>query len=88
MLDVQRGFDAGVDKKDYLLLCGGIALIIGDSENEVIFKIGLPAGIEMGLDGDKIWLYEGRKIDLIFRDERLRGWSRFRYEEDKSKQEK
>ena len=85
VLDAQRGFDAGVDKKDYLLISGNIALIIGDSEKEVIFKIGLPDIIERGLDGDGIWLYGERKIDLIFRDERLRGWSRFRYGEDKSK---
>ncbi|MCK4519854.1 MAG: hypothetical protein KAT96_01650 [Candidatus Omnitrophica bacterium] len=85
MLDVQTGFDAGTDMKDYYLIGNDIALIVGDSKNEIIFKIGLPDRIEAALDGDEIWLYERRGIDLFFRDGRLRGWSLFGYEKGENK---
>ncbi|MFH1519917.1 MAG: hypothetical protein ABIE75_05050 [Candidatus Omnitrophota bacterium] len=84
-LDVKSGFDTGARGKDYHLIGEDAAIIIGDTEREVIFKIGLPARIEMGLDGDECWLYDGRRIELFLRDGRLRDWSFSRYEGDKSK---
>lgn len=75
MVDTQTGFDSGVDSKDYYLIGDRTALIIGDSKKDVIFKMGLPNEIKTALSGDQIWLYESKKIDLFFRDNRLKNWS-------------
>jgi len=88
VIGVRSGFDRGVDKKSYCLVGEDIALIIGDSKNDIIFKIGLPGKTGMELDGYENWMYEEKEIDLFFRDGRLRGWSYSRYEEDKINQEK
>jgi hypothetical protein len=74
-LDVKRGFDQGVDKKDYYVIKQGVALIIGDTEKEVIVKIGLPDEISTTLDGHKKWLYKNRKINLFFKNKRLNSWN-------------
>lgn len=86
--DVNKGFDQGVDKKDYCVISEDIALIIGDTKNDIIFKIGLPTKIKSELDGYENWMYEEKEIDLFFRDDRLRGWSYSRYEKGKINQEK
>ena len=87
-LDVNKGFDQGVDKKDYYLINEDVALIVGDSKDEVIFKIGLPDSIKMELDGHESWIYKERKIDLFFSDGRLRSWSCSRYEDAKTDEAK
>jgi hypothetical protein len=76
-IDVKTGFDQGVDKKDYYLISEEVALIAGDTKNQVIFKIGLPDNTDIGLDGYEQWFYEARGLVLFFRDDRLRGWSPF-----------
>ena len=85
MLDVQTGFDSGAHVKDYYLVSDDIALIVGDSKNETIFKIGLPDKTEVALGGDEIWLYGKRGIDLFFRGNRLKGWSLSGYEKGENK---
>jgi len=85
--DLNKGFDQGLDKKDYYVISEDIALIIGDTKNDIVFKIGLPAKIEIGLDGYENWMYEEKKIDLFFRGNRLRDWSCSRYEEAKVQEE-
>ena len=86
--DVNKGFDQGVDKKDYYVISEDIALIVGDTKNDVIFKLGLPTKIKTELDGSESWMYEEEKIDLFFSGKRLRGWSCSRYEETKVGEEK
>jgi len=86
--DVNKGFDQGVDKKDYYVISEDIALIIGDTKNDIVFKVGLPAKIKIELDGYENWMYEDKKIDLFFVGNRLRGWSCSRYEEARVQEEK
>ena len=87
-LDVNKGFDQGVDKKDYYMISENVALIVSDTKNDVIFKIGLPNETKIELDGYENWSYEDRKIDLFFKADRLRGWSSSKYEEAKVQEEK
>ena len=87
-LDVNKGFDQGVDKKSYCIIDEDIALIVGDTKNDIVFKIGLPTKVETGLDGYENWMYEEKKIDLFFSGKRLKGWSCSRYEEAKVPEEK
>ncbi len=88
VVGVRNGFDQGVDKKSYCLVGEDIVLIIGDTKNDVIFKIGLPTKTKIELDGYENWMYEEKRIDLFFRGKRLRGWSCSRYEEAKVPEEK
>jgi len=87
-LDVNKGFDQGVDKKDYYMISENLALINGDTKDDVIFKIGLPTETRIELDGYENWRYQDRKIDLFFKADRLRGWSSSRYEEAKAQEKK
>ena len=88
VLSIKSGFDQGVDKKSYRIVGEDITLIIGDTKNDIIFKIGLPTKTKIELDGYENWMYEDEKIDLFFRGNRLRGWSCSRYEETKVQEEK
>ena len=74
-LDVKTGFDEGADKKDYHLFEDGVGLVIGDTKNEVTLKIGLPDKVDTTFEGYETWEYDQRKIKLVFREERLNGWS-------------
>lgn len=86
-LDVNKGFDQGVDKKDYYLISEDVAIIARDTKDEVVFKIGLPTRVETDLDGYECWVYEDKKIDLFFGDNRLSSWSSSRYEEARAEEE-
>ncbi len=88
VVGVRNGFDQGVDKKSYCIVGEDIVLIIGDTKDDIIFKIGLPTRTKIELDGYENWMYEERKIDLLFSGKRLRGWSYSRYEEAKVQEEK
>ena len=88
VVGLRSGFDQGVDKKSYYVIDQDTTLIIGDSKNNIIFKLGLPTKTKMELDGYENWMYEEKEIDLFFRDNRLSGWSSSRYEEGKINQEK
>jgi len=88
IVGLRSGFDQGVDKKSYRVVGEDIALIIGDTKNDIVFKIGLPTKTKIELDGYENWMYEEEKIDLFFRGKRLRGWSCSRYEEAKVQEEK
>ncbi len=87
-LDINKGFDQGVDRKDYYMISEDVALIVSDTKNDVIFKIGLPAKTNIELDGYESWSYEDRRIDLFFKGDRLRSWSSSRYEEAEVQEEK
>ena len=87
VVGVRNGFDQGVDKKSYCIVGEDIVLIIGDTKDDIIFKIGLPTRTKIELDGYENWMYEERKIDLLFSGKRLRGWSYSRYEEAKVQEE-
>lgn len=76
-LDIKKGFDEGGDKKDYCVVGEGIAFVIGDSKNEVIAGIGLPDKVETTLAGHESWIYEDRKINLFFKEDRFDGWNFF-----------
>jgi len=73
-LDMQKGFGEGGNKKDYLILENGNSLIIGDSKNEVIAKIGIPDQVKTTIEGYESWVYESEKITLLFKGERLNDW--------------
>lgn len=88
VVGLKSGFDRGVDKKSYYIVGEDIALIIGDTKNDIVFKMGLPAKTKIELDGYENWMYEDKKIDLFFSGNRLRGWSCSRYEEAKVQKEK
>ena len=88
VVGVHSGFDQGVDKKSYCVVGEDITLIIGDTKNDITFKIGLPTKTKIELDGYENWMYEDRKIDLFFSGNRLKSWSCSRYEEAKVSEEK
>ena len=87
VVGMQNGFDQGVDKKSYRVIGENITLIIGDTKNDIVFKIGLPTKTKLELDGYENWMYDDRKIDLFFSGNRLRGWSSSRYEKAKVQEE-
>jgi len=88
VLDVNKGFDQGIEKKDDYMISDDVALISGDTKDDVIFKIGLPTKTKIELDGYENWMYEDEKIDLFFKSDCLRDWSFSRYEEAKVQEEK
>ncbi len=71
---MHQGFDQGADKKDYYVVGGSTAIIIGDSKNEVIHKIGLPDQISTTLEGYETWIYQDYGIELIFKGDYLGSW--------------
>ena len=75
IVGVHQGFDQGADKKDYYIVKDGAAILIGDSKNEVIYKIGLPAEIGNTLEGYETWIYEAYGLELIFKGDHLGGWT-------------
>ena len=74
-VDVQTGLGTGADKKDYYIIKEDTAIILGDTKNEIIHKIGLPSKVGTTLEGYETWSYTEEKIELIFKGERLGGWT-------------
>lgn len=74
-LDIKKGFGPGADKKDYYVVKKDVNLIIGDTKNEIIFKIGLPDAIDVTLERYERWTYKDEKIKLFFSGNRLKEWS-------------
>lgn len=81
VVGLNKGFDQGVESKSYYVFGEDKAIIAGDTKKDVIFKIGLPTETNAELDGYQRWVYEDKRIDLFFSGNRLRGWSRSRYEQ-------
>lgn len=73
-LDIQKGFGEGEEKKDYYLLGSGIAIIAGDTKNEITNKIGSPDSIEKMLDGLESWLYKDKNLRVYFDGNYLKTW--------------
>jgi hypothetical protein len=80
-LDIKKGFGEGAEKKDYYIMKNGEVIIIGDTKKEIVTKIGFPKDMEVTLEGDEMWAYNDKAIDLFFKEDRLNGWSYSRYKE-------
>lgn len=74
---IKTGFDEGVDKKDYYMVDKRTSIILRDTKNEVISKIGMPTKREKTLEGYDCWIYEDKKIKLFFEGEYLNRWEEF-----------
>lgn len=61
-------------KKDYYLTAEGISLIVRDTKNEVITKLGLPDEVDRNVEDYDIWLYKERKLKLFFDKGYLNSW--------------
>ena len=73
-LDIKKGIGEGELKKDYYVVKDGVGLFMGDSKGEVINIIGLPNDVDTTFEGYERWIYEERKVKLIFKDDKLYGW--------------
>jgi len=76
-LDFKKGFGQGEDRKDYYLIQGEIAIVRGDSKNEIITKLGYPKEIVVTLERYECWIYQEKKIKLFFDGDYLNGWQAF-----------
>ncbi len=74
-VDLQTGLGTGADKKDYYMINEDTAIILGDTKNEIIQKMGLPSEVGTTLEGYETWSYAEEKIELIFKGDRLGGWT-------------
>tara|TARA_B100000315_G_C14571721_1_gene585915 strand:+ start:649 stop:993 length:345 start_codon:yes stop_codon:yes gene_type:complete len=61
-------------KKDYYVINDGDGLVIGDTKNEVIKKIGLPDEVKTTLEGYETWVYPQRGDIFYFSGDRLNRW--------------
>lgn len=73
-LNVKKSFGEGKEKKDYYVIKGGEGIVIGDTKKEIIALIGLPDKVSTTLEGYECWVYEERKIELLFHEGRLKDW--------------
>ncbi|MFA7676776.1 MAG: hypothetical protein WCY34_01245 [Candidatus Omnitrophota bacterium] len=73
-LDIKTGFDEGADKKDYHIVDEDTILIIGDTKNEIISKVGLPDRVHTTLEGYEIWIYEDERVELLFKENNVKSW--------------
>jgi len=73
-LGMHQGFDQGADKKDYYIIKDNVAIIIGDTKNEVIYKISLPDEVSTTLEGYETWIYQDYGLELIFKGDYLGSW--------------
>ena len=76
-LDIKQGFDSGVQVKDYYIIKDGLAIIVGDTKNEIISKIGLPTKVDLTLDKYENWTYEKLNLSLLFKDDKLNSFRPF-----------
>jgi len=76
-LDLKKGFGQGEVKKDYYVVSEGIGIVIGDTRDEVIAKMGIPDKVDSTLEGYESWIYNTRKIKLLFENDRLDDWQEY-----------
>jgi hypothetical protein len=67
-------FGEGGEGKDYHIISDEIYLSRGDTQNEIIAKIGLPDSQEATKDGYEIWRYKSHSLELYFESGRLKFW--------------
>ncbi|MCF7873650.1 MAG: hypothetical protein K9L84_05265 [Candidatus Omnitrophica bacterium] len=74
-LDIKQGIGEGEIKKDYYLTKRKEVIIQGYSKKEVIASLGYPDKITTSLEGNEIWRYEDKKLEIIFYREKVDGWN-------------
>lgn len=70
----KQEFGTGASGRDYYMVDSEMALIVDDTKNEVTQKIGSPDSIKRTIDGSEVWLYNEKKIELVFESDRLKHW--------------
>jgi len=76
-LDLKKGIGPGEIKKDYYVVSEGTGIVVGDTRDEVITKMGIPDEVESTLEGYESWIYNERKVRLLFDDDRLDDWQQY-----------
>jgi len=69
-------FGEGEVSKDYYLVTPETALIVGDTKNEIVRKIGLPDEIVRRGDGVEAWRYKAHALELQFKGETMAVWKK------------
>jgi mannitol-1-phosphate/altronate dehydrogenase len=55
----------------------GMAIIKGDSKDEIISKLGYADKKEVTIEGYECWIYEKTRLKLFFKGDHLREWVKF-----------
>lgn len=74
-IDIKQGIGKGSIKKDYYLTDKNEVIIEGYSKKEVRASLGYPDKITTNLEGNNVWIYEDKKIEIIFDSERVNDWN-------------
>ncbi|MCF7916538.1 MAG: hypothetical protein K9L61_02025 [Candidatus Omnitrophica bacterium] len=74
-LDIKQGIGEGTMKKDYYLTDGNEVIIEGYSKKEVRASLGYPDKISTNLEGNEVWTYQDKKLEIIFDEKRVNDWS-------------
>ncbi len=74
-LKVKRGFGVGDEpKKDYYVIQDGDGIVVGDTKNDLIRKMGLPDEVKTTLEGYESWTYSERGVTFYFSEEHITRW--------------
>ena len=73
-VDIKKGFGRGEEKKEYIMVEEGCALVVGDTKKEVIQKIGTPESVDTTIEGYECWRYREKGIEIFFKTKKLYGW--------------
>ncbi|MDD4294567.1 MAG: hypothetical protein PHP69_03515 [Candidatus Omnitrophica bacterium] len=76
-VDYRYSFGEGLDSDNgYYELGQGLYIIVGDTKNEIIQKLGLPDNIDKMPDTSECWVYMSKEIKLYFMSDRLDSWEK------------
>ena len=76
-LNIKNQFGPGESTKDYYVVSGGEGIVVGDTKDEVIAKLGLPDEVTTTVEGYEAWIYKSRNLKLFFSGDRFREWQEF-----------
>lgn len=71
-------FGSGQSCRDYYKIDDTAAIIVDDTKNEIVQKLGSPSTIERRADGDETWAYPGKNLQLVFDGDYLKHWRKIK----------
>ena len=67
-------FGQGQSDRDYYMIDDNNYVIIDDTKNEILAKLGSPDSMSSGADGHVDWVYLDKKVTLVFEGDCLKHW--------------
>lgn len=74
-IDIKQGIGEGKIKKDYYLSDKNEVIIEGYSKKEVRASLGYPDKITTNLEGNEVWIYQDKKLEIIFYEKKVNDWN-------------